>query len=83
MSFRSRLKEPSTHAGLAAILVGVGQVLNVHDAAVTPQAADAVVTGITAGVHDDWALSIAALAAGVAAIFAPATNREPQNRITR
>lgn len=63
-----RGKEPSSYAGLAAIIAGIGLLGDIHEApqiAATVEQAGAAITG------GNFALGVGALVAGLAGIFLP------------
>lgn len=62
---KSRLREPSTYAGLGAILLGLGQIFDINEA---PAVAETVTSMAPALITGNW-LSALVIALGSAAVF--------------
>jgi len=66
--FVDRLKEGSTYAGVAAVVIGGGQLLDWDEA---PQVAGIIQQAGEQAVSGNWYGALAAAVLGVAAIFLP------------
>jgi len=62
----ARWKEPSTYAGLAAIIGGVGAIAKVHEA---PAIADAVNNAAVPLASGDWKVGLAMILTGALGVF--------------
>lgn len=60
-----RLKEPSTYAGLAAVIIGVGKLADINEA---PAIADAITNAAPALLSGNWVAGLGALLMGALAV---------------
>ncbi len=63
---KDRMGEPSTYAGLAAILAGVGQLADINEA---PAIADAITNAAPLALSGNWVGAVGALLMGSLAVF--------------